>query len=319
MRYLTALFIVTGALALSGAAPARDLTLPRTTSDQLKSACDKAGGKFSQEPKGYGCGTDCHGGPSTDCTVYCSADQKCTAQVIGARRPRSVADALTTPQRRRSLLLPGQRPHHLLARQRGACDLRRLDRQRVAFDLEETHLRAVGAGEDLVRRHVDRRRDLVALDRRLARVGQQRVEQRGFFFRRLGGLAVAAGDDDHEVVLRGDDEPPLGVGPEGLPPTALADDLQRPTRHIPSADELLRRIVRHDHHRVEKKTRQHDCRNDELRQRHSCHAFLPRKHRCRFFHSNYKRNYSASRALTLTPAARPLRGPCLALAPFCRS
>lgn len=101
MRYLTALLILTGTLALSGAALARDLTLPKTSAEQLKSACDKAGGKFSQDAKGYGCGTDCAGRPSTDCTVYCSTDDKCTAQVIGARRPRSVADALTTPQGKR--------------------------------------------------------------------------------------------------------------------------------------------------------------------------------------------------------------------------
>ncbi|MCK9919673.1 hypothetical protein MXD81_62155 [Microbacteriaceae bacterium K1510] len=101
MRHLTALLILTGALALNGAALARDLTLPKTSTDQLKSACDKAGGKFSQDAKGYGCGTDCAGAPGTDCTVFCPADTKCTAQVIGARRPRSVADALTTPKGRR--------------------------------------------------------------------------------------------------------------------------------------------------------------------------------------------------------------------------
>lgn len=101
MRHLTAVLILTGALALSGAALARDLTLPKTSSDQLKSACDKAGGKFSQDARGYGCGTDCAGKAGTDCTVFCSADNKCTAQVIGARRPRSVADALTKPKGRR--------------------------------------------------------------------------------------------------------------------------------------------------------------------------------------------------------------------------
>lgn len=174
-----------------------------------------------------------------------------------AKNPR--ASRPFRPERRRSLPLPRQGAHHLLARQRGAGNLRRLDRQRVAVHFEEPHLRAIGAGEDLVRRDVDRRDDLVAVDRGFARVGQKRVEQRGFFLAGLGGLAVAAGDDDHEVVLRRDDEPSLGVGTEGLPPTALADHLQRPARHIPGADELLRSIVRHDHHRVEKKTRQHDC------------------------------------------------------------
>ncbi|AXK83577.1 hypothetical protein DW352_25455 [Pseudolabrys taiwanensis] len=101
MRHLTAVLILTGAFALSGAALARDLTLPKTSSDQLKGACDKAGGTFSQDARGYGCGTDCAGKAGTDCTVFCSADNKCTAQVIGARRPRSVADALTKPKGRR--------------------------------------------------------------------------------------------------------------------------------------------------------------------------------------------------------------------------
>ena len=99
VRHLTALLILTGALALSGAALARDLTLPKTSAEQLKSVCDSAGGKFSQDAKSSGCGTDCHGGPGTDCTVYCPVDQKCSAQVIGARRPRSVAEALTKPER----------------------------------------------------------------------------------------------------------------------------------------------------------------------------------------------------------------------------
>jgi hypothetical protein len=92
------LLILSGGLALGGAALARDLTLPRTNAEQLKDACTKAGGKFSQDVSGYDCGTDCKGGPSTDCTVHCTADQTCTAQVIGARRPRSVAEALTTPE-----------------------------------------------------------------------------------------------------------------------------------------------------------------------------------------------------------------------------
>ena len=100
MRHLTYLLILTGSLALGGAALARDLTLPKTTPEQLKDACTKAGGKFSQDASGYDCGTDCNGKPSTDCTVHCTADQKCVAQVIGARRPRSVAEALTKPERK---------------------------------------------------------------------------------------------------------------------------------------------------------------------------------------------------------------------------
>lgn len=108
MRSLTALLILTSALALCLAlslalprpASARDLTFPKTSAGQLKAACDRAGGKFSQGDRNYGCGTDCQGKPGTDCMVTCTVTQKCTAQVIGARRPRSVADALTKPARR---------------------------------------------------------------------------------------------------------------------------------------------------------------------------------------------------------------------------
>jgi hypothetical protein len=101
VQHPIALLILTGALALSGAAVAKDLTLPKTSADAIRSACDKAGGKFSQDDRGYGCGTDCHGDPGTDCIVYCKAGEKCTAQVIGGRRPHSVAAALTKPERHR--------------------------------------------------------------------------------------------------------------------------------------------------------------------------------------------------------------------------
>ena len=101
MRHSAIVLILTGALALTSAALARDLTFPKMNGEQLKSVCDKAGGKFSPDAKGVGCGTNCQGGPGTDCTVYCPAEQKCTAQVIGGRRPRSVAEALTKPERHR--------------------------------------------------------------------------------------------------------------------------------------------------------------------------------------------------------------------------
>jgi hypothetical protein len=97
VRHRIALLVLTGALALNSAANAKDITLPKTSPEAVKSACTKAGGKFSQDTKSYGCGTDCHGGQGTDCVVYCETDQKCTAQVIGGRRPHSVAAALTKP------------------------------------------------------------------------------------------------------------------------------------------------------------------------------------------------------------------------------
>ena len=101
MRPTTFLLCLSGALALGGSAFARDITLPRTDADALKAVCDKAGGQFSQGPRGVGCGTNCQGGPGTDCIVHCVTDERCTAQVIGSRRPRSVAEALTRPQRKR--------------------------------------------------------------------------------------------------------------------------------------------------------------------------------------------------------------------------
>lgn len=99
MRNLTVPLILIGALGLSSASLARDVSLRKYTADEIKSTCEKAGGKFSQDAKGYGCGTDCHGGHGTDCTVFCPTGEKCVAQVIGARRPRHVLDALKVPER----------------------------------------------------------------------------------------------------------------------------------------------------------------------------------------------------------------------------
>lgn len=100
MRSITVLALLA---ALSAAAPAfaRDMTLPKTSADELKAACAKAGGKFSQGASIYGCGTDCNGKPGTDCTVDCVEGKRCTTQVVGGRRPRSVAEALTKAARKR--------------------------------------------------------------------------------------------------------------------------------------------------------------------------------------------------------------------------
>jgi hypothetical protein len=87
-------------MAMLGAASpswARDINLPKQTVDQIKATCEKAGGKFSQDSNGYGCGTDCHGAPGTDCVVFCKADKRCVAQVIGSRRPHDVLSALQAP------------------------------------------------------------------------------------------------------------------------------------------------------------------------------------------------------------------------------
>jgi hypothetical protein len=99
VRNLSVSLILIGVLGFSGQALARDITLRKHTAAEIQSACEKAGGKFSQDAKGYGCGTDCHGGRGTDCTVFCPTGARCVVQVIGGRRPHDVAQALTKPER----------------------------------------------------------------------------------------------------------------------------------------------------------------------------------------------------------------------------
>ncbi len=90
--------VLIGAIGLC-TAPCRaaDVTLRKISVEEMKSACAKVGGKFSQDAGGYDCGTDCHGAPGTDCIVGCKGDQKCVAQVPGARRPRDIESALRAP------------------------------------------------------------------------------------------------------------------------------------------------------------------------------------------------------------------------------
>jgi len=84
------------ALALAASfASAAEVNLKKMSSDDLKAVCQKAGGSFSTDNSGYGCGTDCKGASGTDCTLFCSATGKsCTAQVIGSRRPKTAELAL---------------------------------------------------------------------------------------------------------------------------------------------------------------------------------------------------------------------------------
>src|SRR6185312_12270060 len=39
---------------------AAEVNLNKASPEQLKTACENAGGSFSQSQSGYGCGTDCH-------------------------------------------------------------------------------------------------------------------------------------------------------------------------------------------------------------------------------------------------------------------
>jgi hypothetical protein len=99
VRLVIILLILIGALGLGAPSLARDITLHKTSVAELQSACEKAGGRFSQDKGGYGCATNCKGGAGSDCIVTCKADSKCVAQVIGGRRPHNVAQALTKPER----------------------------------------------------------------------------------------------------------------------------------------------------------------------------------------------------------------------------
>ena len=98
MRNLLVPIVLIGVLGLAGAAAARDVHTQKYSMDELKSACDKAGGKFSQGEGLYGCGTDCHGGPGTDCIVTCQEGKRCIAQLMGGRRFRNLAQALGVPK-----------------------------------------------------------------------------------------------------------------------------------------------------------------------------------------------------------------------------
>ena len=95
MRTLTVAFILIGAISLGvSSSSAKEIAL-RATAEELKIACDEVGGSFSQDPNGmYGCGTNCHDGPGTDCTVGCTKDRTCTGQVPGRGSPTNLLNAL---------------------------------------------------------------------------------------------------------------------------------------------------------------------------------------------------------------------------------
>ncbi|HEY5377944.1 MAG TPA: hypothetical protein VIJ78_00210 [Pseudolabrys sp.] len=101
MRHLILLLALgasCGIIGFSTPSNANDIYLGKHTAADLEAICTKAGGKFTQDSRSYGCGTDCHGLPGTACSVYCPTGEKCVAQVIGGRRPRHVLDALMGPK-----------------------------------------------------------------------------------------------------------------------------------------------------------------------------------------------------------------------------
>jgi|SRR5690242_16700180 hypothetical protein len=92
------LVVVIGPAA--GSALASEAATHKFTADEIKSACDQAGGSFSQDANGYDCGTNCQGKPGTDCVVACKNNDKgCFAQVPGRARPKSLPNALTRSPR----------------------------------------------------------------------------------------------------------------------------------------------------------------------------------------------------------------------------
>ena len=97
MRSLAIALILIGVLGLSVSSFARDVSIGKHSAEEVKSVCDKVGGKFSQDATGHYCGTNCHGGPGTDCVVGCKTGESCIAQVIGSRRPTTLVNALEAP------------------------------------------------------------------------------------------------------------------------------------------------------------------------------------------------------------------------------
>lgn len=83
-----------------GSSMASETTMRKSSAEELKSVCDKAGGLFSQDAGGYGCGTNCQGKPGTDCVLACkNAEKGCFAQVPGRARPTSTLNALVRSPR----------------------------------------------------------------------------------------------------------------------------------------------------------------------------------------------------------------------------
>lgn len=81
---LLALFVLSLSIASPSYARTFDLT-QNVSHGQLQSACNAAGGTFSDAPdgSGYACGTNCKGGKGTNCYVACGNDGKCVGSTPG--------------------------------------------------------------------------------------------------------------------------------------------------------------------------------------------------------------------------------------------
>jgi len=89
--------IAIAALALACAqAFARSVRISGTHSaSEIKGACDKAGGTFTQDSGGYGCTTNCTA--SYGCTVGCTNKGKCTGDVPLRGRPSGTLGGILHP------------------------------------------------------------------------------------------------------------------------------------------------------------------------------------------------------------------------------
>ena len=92
-RISALVMVVLIASAMVSAVEARTIPLHDTHSaDDIRNHCKDAGGSFSQDETGYGCSTNCKGGPADEsgagsqCSVSCSLAQKCKGNVPGRIR-----------------------------------------------------------------------------------------------------------------------------------------------------------------------------------------------------------------------------------------
>ena len=96
-------WIMRSALALvlglvSSTAMAKDVDLGKHGADEIKSICDRLGGRFVSDGQTYGCSKKCPGGT---CAVICDKDDGCFGTTPenrqqGSNGERDVLDALNT-------------------------------------------------------------------------------------------------------------------------------------------------------------------------------------------------------------------------------
>src|SRR3954452_24995589 len=104
---MTRMLVCAAALTLlalgAGLVLAAEVNLQKLSAEEMKAVCEKAGTSFSEDKSCYVCGTDCKGGRGTDCTVFCpTSGKRCTAQVMGSRRPKTAGQALAPASKQKN-------------------------------------------------------------------------------------------------------------------------------------------------------------------------------------------------------------------------